>query len=342
MTHTTDGHLQSKRHTFVWCTYRDWSFQVLEGLLNLVGWQCVLMITTENCRYAFERLQQLGIPVLRVNPQEAFKENGAAFERVQQLQPQVMFYYGWSWKVPACTLRLCLNLTLHPGKLPKDRGGSPLQNQIRNGETWTYVNLIELVDALDAGDIWWREKISLAGDSVDDVWARMVVTGTWITRQFLQGFAQQNLVPISQATDIQPTVYKRVSDARLMPETQTALQLYNLIRAHNETDANRYVTCAWLPLDGYRIWVERASLQMAPLLNAALQSPMLEPADEQPRLKQIYNLMALDQQNDQYADHLFELAHRCHNGQACVFLLAADGLPVYLQRWRIVCDSAIK
>jgi len=31
---------------FIWCTYRDWSFHVLEGLLDLPGWRCGLIVTT--------------------------------------------------------------------------------------------------------------------------------------------------------------------------------------------------------------------------------------------------------------------------------------------------------
>src|SRR5881397_3890212 len=133
---------------FVWCTYRDWSFRVLDGLLDLSDWTCSLVVTTLDCRTNLLRFEERGIPVMRIDARQDLKKNGCGYEAMAALRPKAIFHYGWSWLVPQPVLDLCPNVTLHPGKLPKDRGGSPIQNQIRNGETWSHANIIKLVPGL--------------------------------------------------------------------------------------------------------------------------------------------------------------------------------------------------
>ncbi len=311
--------VETDAKVFVWCTYRDWSFHVLEGLLDVSFWHCALIITAHDCQYDLTLFEQKGIEILRIDPRQDLKEGRVGYKAIKLCSPDVVFHYGWSWFVSTCVLDLCLNVTLHPGKLPKDRGGSPIQNQIRNGETWTYANIIELASGLDEGDIFLREKISLEGDEVDAVWARMTATGIVLSRRFLTGIADKTIEPFLQDNRITPTIYKRVKpeDAQLCIEVQSARQIYNIIRAHNETDPNSYVARAYFERSNYRIVVERGSLSK-------------QQSSEEGR---VYDLSTSCHSTNQ----LVEIAHQVNNSEAVAFVIASDSIYVYLTRFRIVC-----
>ncbi len=302
----------AKSRPFVWCTYRTWSFRVLEGLLDVPGWSCGLIVTTHDCRHDLAALERLGIPVCRVDPRTDLQEKERGFRPLKDAAPQAIFHYGWSWLVPPAVLALCPNVTLHPGKLPRDRGGSPIQNQIRNGEDWTYANLIELVPGLDEGRIYLREKISLEGEEADAVWARMISAGILLTRRFLAGLALGTLRPEPQDSSVVPTVSKRVrpEQAELRPSRQTARQMHDIVRAHNETDPNSYVRTAWLPAGPYRLAVERGCL--VDLLG-------------RPEVWE-WNETALR------GDRLFEICHQVNNGTGVIRVPGCDGPPLLVTR----------
>ena len=239
--------------TFVWCTYRTWSFRVLEGVLDVPSWHSALVVTTPDCVYDFERLRSRGIQVLRADPKDAV-------DSILACRPAAGFFYGWSWYVPQVLRDAFPCVTLHPGRLPQGRGGSPLQNQMRDGDEWTDANLIRLEKDLDAGPIYDKARISLVG-TIDDVWARMTATGTALTRTFLRRLAEGTAVATPQPAGT-PATRRRVQPGaeQLDPAHQTARQMGDIVRAHSETDPNTYVRPAWLAGTHARWVIQRAAL----------------------------------------------------------------------------------
>ena len=254
----------AEKRTYVWCTYRDWSFKILEAIQDLDNWKTGLLVTVENCIYDFENIKKSGIPILRVHPNKAkkeFQKGGSVYEEILRLKPETIITPGWSWYIPNELLDFRPCVTYHPGKLPKDRGGSPIQNQMRNGETWTYVNVMKQEAGLDEGPVYLRKKIALDG-YVDDVWKRMTSAGVMLTRQYLQGIGSGRLKPEAQSNE-PPTIYNRVTsaDAELKPSEQTANQMFNIVRAHYETDPNTYVVHAHVHLlTSIKIEIYKATL----------------------------------------------------------------------------------
>ena len=299
---------------YVWCTYRSWSFQMLEALQSLEAWQTALIVTTKSCRYDLQRFEQRGTPVLRVDPKVCFKEGGEALAAIREVRPDTILHPGWSWLVPKPLLDLCPNVVLHPGKLPKDRGGSPVQNQLRNGEKWTYLNIIEMVERLDEGPIYLRERISLDGNA-EDVFARMTIVGAQLTRQYLLKFAEGNFIPSPQS-DEQPTVYRRVTeqDAELKPEEMSAVQMHNIIRAHYEVDPETYIKPAYLVVGKSRLVIERSSLTPSQGERSALV------------IKSRGELQATD---------LVALASEVQQGHATLAVEDVAGDRVYFNRFRV-------
>lgn len=249
---------------YIWCTYRDWSFKILEGIQDLKDCKLELIITTENCVYDFSELEKIA-EVIRINEKEknAFSKDKKLFERISEIKPNTIFYNGWSWFVPSTILRLCPNIVIHPGKLPKDRGGSPIQNQILNGEKWTYANMMQMTGQLDSGPIYFREKMSLEGEA-DDVWARMTSTGIKLTRKYFKEMGEGTLEPTSQPNETS-TTYKRVTKERSEIKFDMSVEeIYNTVRAMNETDPNTYIHPSYISIRNKKLIIERASLEESP------------------------------------------------------------------------------
>lgn len=55
-------------------------------------------------------------------------------------------------------------LNLHAGRLPKYRGGSPLNWQIINNERYYGISIIQVTSEIDAGNIFYQKKIKLLFD----------------------------------------------------------------------------------------------------------------------------------------------------------------------------------
>ena len=249
---------------YIWCTYRDWSFKILEAIQDIPDWETGLIVTTQDCIYDFERFENREIPIIKIKTEKAkveFQKGGIVYDKIMNICPETIITSGWSWYIPKEILEYRPCVTYHPGKLPKDRGGSPIQNQMRNGEKWTYVNVMKQEEGLDEGGIYLRNKISLDGYA-DDVWKRMTSAGVLLTKEYLLGLSSGSLKPKAQS-DETPTICKRVraEDAELNPANQSALQMYNIIRAHYETDPNSYVVPAYINiLNHFKIEIYKASL----------------------------------------------------------------------------------
>ncbi len=60
------------------------------------------------------------------------------------------------------------NIVVHPSKLPKGRGWSPLAWQILEGKNKIPVSLFEAVERVDAGDVYLVDWIILEGHELND------------------------------------------------------------------------------------------------------------------------------------------------------------------------------
>ncbi len=298
---------------YIWCTYRNWSFNILEGIQDLKDWKLELIITTKDCLYDFSELEKI-TKIVRVDTKEKqkiFSKNTKLFKQILEIKPDTIFYNGWSWFVPSNFLELCPNVVLHPGKLPKDRGGSPIQNQIINGEQWTYANIMQMTEELDSGPIYCKEAVSLKGEA-DDVWARMVTAGIKLTRQYLKGISEGTLNAISQPKET-ATTYKRVTKEQSQINfDMSAEEIYNVVRAMNETDPNKYVHPCYIIIKNKQLIIERASLEELPQQKETV------------KLSERFSI-----------EDLIDLSYNVNEGLTSLYIQDQTGRKVYLRRVRV-------
>jgi len=129
--------------------------------------------------------------------------DGIDEDEIKTFQPDIILLYGWSWIVPPHLIEQYDCICLHPSPLPQYRGGSPLQNQIINGEKNSAVTIFKMSDEVDEGDIIRQTPMSLSGN-IEDIFSRMTTLGFSATCDFLKN--GYNLKPQDHSL---ATVFKR-------------------------------------------------------------------------------------------------------------------------------------
>ena len=198
----------------LYCGYRDWSIRIYEKLEK--------------------DLQNIEFSLNKNNILEPGKVD-------------IILFIGWSWIVPSNIVNENLCICAHPSPLPKYRGGSPLQNQIINGEVESAVSLFIMNEQLDGGPIVSQTKFSLLGD-LCEVIEDMQNTVYISLLKFLEEFSRTRKVVSYPQDNSNKSYYRRrteeMSEITLLDiEHSTAVQLHNKIRALQDPYPNAFIQC---------------------------------------------------------------------------------------------------
>jgi methionyl-tRNA formyltransferase len=138
--------------------------------------------------------------------------------------PLYIFFVHWNWKVPPEIYTRHECVCFHMTDVPYGRGGSPLQNLILRGHSHTVVTALRMVAELDAGPVYCKRPLSLAGRA-EDIYLRAGGVCVDIMRWML---AEQP-APVEQAGT--PVMFaRRKPEQSALPEEGTPAQLYDFIR----------------------------------------------------------------------------------------------------------------
>lgn len=78
------------------------------------------------------------------------------------LRPDIFVVASYGKLIPNNLLEIPkYRLNVHPSLLPKYRGAAPIHWPILNGDKETGVSIIDVAEKLDAGDIYYQEKIAI-------------------------------------------------------------------------------------------------------------------------------------------------------------------------------------
>ena len=136
--------------------YRTWALNIYKNIL-----------ITKNCEFKI------------IDSFDNYNE-----EIIYDYNPDFILFYGWSWIINDEIINKYKCIMLHPSPLPKYRGGSPIQNQIINGELNSKVTLFLMNDKIDEGDIILQDNITLDGH-LNDIFNQITKVGTKLTIDFL-------------------------------------------------------------------------------------------------------------------------------------------------------------
>ena len=107
--------------------YRDWAINIYKNLAN----------------------KKIKIKIIK-------KE--VSLKDIKKYNPDFILFYGWSKKVSTKIVKKYKCIMLHPSKLPKFAGGSPIQNQIIRNIKSSAVTLFRMNEKIDRGNIILQKK----------------------------------------------------------------------------------------------------------------------------------------------------------------------------------------
>jgi methionyl-tRNA formyltransferase len=118
-------------------------------------------------------------------------------ERLAALEPRYVFLPHWSWIVPPEITTAFECVCFHMTDVPYGRGGSPLQNLIRRGHTDTVLTALRMTSELDAGPVYLKRPLSLAG-SAQEIFERAAD----LAAVMIGEIAAAEPVPVPQQGDV--------------------------------------------------------------------------------------------------------------------------------------------
>lgn len=175
-----------------------------------------------------------------------------------------IFAVGWSEKITP--LPGSEWFIVHPSRLPKYRGGSPIQHQILHRNDWIWVSIFKLTDAdapMDSGPIAWQSMPLPCGPaySLDEILGRIteatVVGIATVARQIHTG-----TLILTPQDESQATSYRRRTppESQILPEDfreMSARRIHDQIRALQDPYPNAFIVCA----DGKRLYLTGSHLE---------------------------------------------------------------------------------
>lgn len=215
------------------------------------------MVRIAACAYRYWGLKLINkiellpsVEVVSINKPDGLKE------RLDHIKPDIVFFYGWSWQVSDEIIEKYLCLCLHPSPLPKYRGGSPIQNQIINGEVDSAVSIFKLTSERDAGPLCFQQYLSLEG-GIQNIFARLTNIGYEATKDIIGAYLDNNMVFWPQEGE--PTTFKRrkprESELSIIEfQNESAAYFVDKIRMLQDPYPNAYIVCH----DGSRLYITEA------------------------------------------------------------------------------------
>ncbi|MDD5470082.1 MAG: formyltransferase family protein [Candidatus Peribacteraceae bacterium] len=145
-------------------------------------------------------------------------------KQLKAWQPRYIFFLHWSWIVPDEILRNFECINFHMTDLPYGRGGSPLQNLILRGHKKTKLSAFRMTSTLDAGPMYGKKPLSLAG-TAQEILERSSV----LAAEMIKHIAAVQPQPKEQKGKV--VLFERRKPAQSeIPDGLTLKQLYDFIR----------------------------------------------------------------------------------------------------------------
>ncbi len=167
-----------------------------------------IVIATPHERYdALERrlTQAADLNLVRIRNREAL-----TVERLEAIGPRYVFLPHWSWIIPASVHERFNCVVFHMTDLPFGRGGSPLQNLIVRGFTETKLTALRCSAKLDAGPVYLKRRLSLAG-TAEQIYRR---AASMMAPMMLR-IVRHNIVPQPQYGEVAPFQRRQPSQSKI-------------------------------------------------------------------------------------------------------------------------------
>jgi methionyl-tRNA formyltransferase len=177
---------------------------------------------------------------------------------LERTAPRYVFFPHWSWRVPTEIVARFECVCFHMTDLPYGRGGSPLQNLIVRGHSSTVLTALRMVQEFDAGPIYLKHPLSLAGRA-EDIFTRAAD----LTYDLIAEIIATEPTPVPQVGEA-VTFRRRTPQQSRLPIDLPIDRLYDFIRM---LDAPTYPK-AFVELGDLRLEFDGAQLAASDSIQA--------------------------------------------------------------------------
>lgn len=194
---------------------------------------------------------EYGINVYQI---DKLKDN---YSFILDLKPDLILTIAYGQIVPHDVLKCAKYgaLNLHGSLLPKYRGASPIQSAILHGEKETAMSLMEMVDKMDAGRVYYQKNIVIDDeDNTSTLLNKMFEASKYIIANELQNYLDGKLIGIEQDESL-------VTYAHMIKREDEKINLDNDISfIHNQIRALADDIGAYLIYNGLKIKIFKAMI----------------------------------------------------------------------------------
>lgn len=156
------------------------------------------------------------------------------YQCVLDYQPDCVITCAYGQKVPNVILDypkyLCINL--HGSLLPSYRGGAPMQRCLINGDKKTGMTLMQMVERMDAGDMFAKEEVDIdISDTYDSLALKMMEASKRLIHNTLPLYFNGECVRQAQDDSLVSIAYTIKKEEELVSFTnEDVVNLYNHMR----------------------------------------------------------------------------------------------------------------
>lgn len=171
-------------------------------------------------------------------------------DEIAQLEPNLILTCAYGQFIPQSILDIPTqgSLNIHPSLLPRYRGGAPIQHAVMNGDKETGVCLMQVVKAMDAGDIYACYHTHIGEEETFSMLnERLMNISEQLVREQLPKYLSGELEGIPQDESKLVLGYNITKEEEQVHfQTENGKQIYNHIRglidwpiAYGMIDGNR-------------------------------------------------------------------------------------------------------
>lgn len=179
-----------------------------------------------------------------------YSPNELTQDKIEQMHPQYVFFPHWSWLIPEDIYAHFECVIFHMTDLPYGRGGSPLQNLIIRGHKETKLTALRCVSGLDAGPVYLKRPLSLAGTAEE-----ILQRASSLMLEMILEIVQKHLEPVAQKGESVVFNRRHPEDGNIAPLKKLD-QVYDYIRM---LDADGYPR-AFIDTEHFHIEFSEAKL----------------------------------------------------------------------------------
>lgn len=119
-----------------------------------------------------------------------------SIKEIKESNPDLLITCAYGQFIPDEILMIpkYFSINVHASLLPKYRGGAPIHWALINGEKETGITIIEMIKKMDAGDMFFSEKISIdKNETLDSLYKRMGDLAYKVLYEKIELFFDKNL-----------------------------------------------------------------------------------------------------------------------------------------------------